>query len=237
MIPIGDDNRERRARGWVVIGLILANLAVFVYELSLRGRSEFDLQRFIFAWGVRPFEITQLQDIAPAIGLPVWVTLFSSMFIHSGWLHIGGNMLYLWVFGDNIEDAFGHLRFLVFYLLSGLGAVGLQVVMNPNSLTPMVGASGAISGVLASYLLLFPTRGVRTLIIVIVFVTIINLPAIVVIGFWIALQFINGFGQLGPDTAQTNGVAYFAHIGGFITGVGITLFFRATGALRLPRRV
>jgi membrane associated rhomboid family serine protease len=232
LIPIGDDNRGRGTTPVVVIALIVVNLLVFFYELSLAGKSGDELQRFIFAWGARPYELAHMRDLAPTISYPVWVTVFTSMFMHGGWLHILGNMLYLWVFGDNIEDAMGHLKFLMFYVACGVGAVALQVLVSPNAMTPMVGASGAISGVLASYLLLFPRRGVRTLIFVFVFVTVITLPAILVIGFWIVLQFINSVGSLGPRTAQTDGVAYFAHVGGFATGVVLTLLLRAVGGLR-----
>jgi membrane associated rhomboid family serine protease len=230
MIPIGDDNRGRRSTPVVVMALIALNALVFVYELSLNGNGE--LGRFVFAWGLRPYELTHMRDLAPTIPYPIWVTVFTSMFIHSGWLHILGNMLYLWVFGDNVEDALGHVTFLVFYLACGVGAALLQVYANTDALTPMVGASGAISGVLASYLLLFPRQGVRTLIFVFVFVTVITLPAILVIGFWIVLQFINGLGSIGPQTTQTAGVAYFAHIGGFAAGIALTLLLRAVGRVR-----
>ncbi|RIK39289.1 MAG: rhomboid family intramembrane serine protease, partial [Chloroflexi bacterium] len=149
---------------------------------------------------------------------PVWVTIFTSMFLHGGWLHIIGNMMYLWIFGDNVEDAFGHFWFLVFYLLSGCGAAALQILVDTQSTIPMVGASGALSGVLAAYLFMFPGRSVRVLVFLGIFVTVVTLPAILVIGFWVLLQFLAGFASLGPETAQTDGVAYFAHIGGFITG-------------------
>jgi len=226
VIPIGDENRGRRRTPYVTRTLILANVAVWIYEVILNNRGADELGRFIYAWGVTPFEIWNRQDIAPLIEYPVFVTIFTSMFLHGGWLHIIGNMLFLWVFGDNIEDVMGRVRFLIFYLLAGIGAAGLQIALSPYSLTPMVGASGAISGVMAAYLALFPTGRVRVLIFLGFFVTVLALPAIIVIGFWIVLQFINGFGSLGPDTAQTDGVAYFAHIGGFVAGLVLVFLFR-----------
>src|SRR4051794_1668269 len=155
-----------------------------------------------------------MTDLAPKIDYPVWVTIFTSMFMHGGWLHIGGNMLFLWIFGDNVEDAMGHVRFLIFYLLAGVGAAAGQILVSPDALTPLIGASGAISGVLAAYLVLFPNARVRVLIFLGFFVTVLALPALVVIGFWIILQFASGYASVGPGTAQTDGVAYFAHIGG-----------------------
>lgn len=215
MIPFGDDDRGFRSRPYVVFALMIINIVVFTYELQL---SEPELQRFIFSWGVTPYEITNRVDIPPEISHPVWVTIFTSMFLHGGWLHIIGNMMYLWIFGDNVEDAFGHFWFLVFYLLSGCGAAALQILVDTQSTIPMVGASGALSGVLAAYLFMFPGRSVRVLVFLGIFVTVVTLPAILVIGFWVLLQFLAGFASLGPETAQTDGVAYFAHIGGFITG-------------------
>jgi membrane associated rhomboid family serine protease len=223
VIPIGDDNQSRHRPPVVVVALLIANVAVFVYELSL---GDFALRRFIQSYGAIPAELTNMRDLPPPIDYPVWITVFTSMFMHGGWLHIGGNMLYLWVFGDNVEDAMGHLRFLLFYLLCGVGAAALQIAIDTSSTIPMVGASGAISGVLAAYLVMFPKRRVRVLVFLGIFVTVIALPALLVIGFWIVLQFIVGFASLGPDTAQTDGVAYFAHIGGFLAGLALAFLFR-----------
>jgi membrane associated rhomboid family serine protease len=236
MIPIGDDNRGKHRPPVVVILLILANIGVFVYQLSLAGQGGDALERFFLAYGVRPYEISNREDIPPLIDYPIWITIFTSMFMHGGWLHIGGNMLFLWVFGDNIEDAMGHLRFLLFYLLSGIGAVALQVVIAPSSLVPMVGASGAISGVMAAYLVLFPGGRVRVLVFLGIFITVIALPALVVIGFWIVFQFINGYAALGPETQETGGVAYWAHIGGFLTGLLLVFLFRDPRAMQRLRR-
>jgi membrane associated rhomboid family serine protease len=237
VIPISDDNRGVHRPPIVTIGLILANIAVFIYQLTLAGKGGGELERFILSFGVTPYELRNLEDIRPLIDYPVWVTVFTSMFMHGGWLHLGGNMLFLWIFGDNVEDAMGHVRFLLFYLLAGIGAVALQVALTPNSLTPMVGASGAISGVLAGYLLLFPGSRVNVLVFLGFFVTVFALPALVVIGFWIVLQFLNGYATLGPETQQTGGVAYWAHVGGFAMGLLTVFLFRDRRARGHPRRI
>ncbi len=254
MIPIGDDNRGRHRPPIVVIILILINVAVFVYQLTLdntgaagpacnvmvaEGRTEpaAELECFVYRYGVRAYELTHFEDIAPTIGFTIFATIFTSMFMHGGWLHIGGNMLFLWIFGDNVEDGMGHLRFLIFYLVTGVGAVALQVFVDRNAFVPMVGASGAIAGVLAAYIALFPGGRVRVLVFLGFFVTILSLPALVVIGFWIVLQFMSGFAALGPETQQTGGgVAYFAHIGGFLAGLALVFLFRDSRALARVRR-
>jgi membrane associated rhomboid family serine protease len=239
VIPIGDENWDRHRRPYIVIALILINVAVFIYELTLQVDQEQRLARFIMAYGAVPAEIWNLRDLPPQIDYPIWITIFTSMFMHGGWLHIGGNMLYLWIFGDNVEDAMGHVRFLLFYLLCGIGAALLQIVIDTSSMVPMVGASGAISGVLAAYLVMFPRRSVRVLVFLGIFVTVIALPALLVIGFWILLQFISGLGSLGPNTTQTGGVAYFAHIGGFLTGLLLAFLLRDNRAVarrRMPRQ-
>lgn len=237
MIPIGDDNRARRRTPIVVVALILINLAVFMYELSLNRHGGFGLGQFIYSWGAIPVELRHLEDYPPTISYPIWVTAFTSMFIHGGWLHLLGNMLFLWVFGDNVEDNMGHGRFAIFYLLCGLGAVTLQMLIDTTSAQPMVGASGAIAGVLAAYLVLFPKGRVRVLIWLGIFVTVVSLPALVVIGFWIVLQLISGVATVGPNTTQAGGIAYFAHIGGFATGlIAIFLFRGRRPRARLARR-
>ena len=254
MIPIGDDNRGKHRPPVVVIVLILINVAVFVYQLTLdndlasgpacevmvaEGQTGggTELECFVYSYGVRAYELTHLEDVAPTIGFTIFATIFTSMFMHGGWLHIAGNMLYLWIFGDNVEDAMGHVRFLIFYLLTGVGAVALQVAVDRNALMPMVGASGAIAGVLAAYLALFPGGRVRVLVFLGFFVTVLALPALIVIGFWIFLQFFAGFASLGPETRGTGGgVAYFAHIGGFLAGLTLVFLFRDSRALARIRR-
>jgi membrane associated rhomboid family serine protease len=176
-----------------------------------------------------PYEITHPGEQVgaqgcPAPTAPTWLTLFTSMFMHGGLLHLGGNMLFLWIFGNNVEDSMGPLKFLAFYLVSGLAATGLQVAMDPGSTVPSLGASGAIAGVLGGYLLLFPRARVITLIFIIFFVTIVELPAIWILGFWFVEQVLFGYFDLN-SAGVGGGVAYFAHIGGFVFGLlAIRLF-------------
>jgi membrane associated rhomboid family serine protease len=222
MIPIGDDPR-RRTFPIITVGLILVNIAVFLYEVSLPNRQ---LQGFIQSVGTVPIEILSGRDLPPPAPGPVYITLFTAMFVHGGWLHLGSNMLYLWVFGDNVEDAFGHLRYLVFYLAAGVVAGLTHVIVNANSDIPSVGASGAIAGVLGAYLLMFPHANVRTLIFLGPFITFPRISAIFVIGFWFITQLFSGLASLGATTEQTDGVAVWAHIGGFVAGFVLALFMR-----------
>jgi membrane associated rhomboid family serine protease len=188
--------------------------------------------RLIFSlYGLTPRELT---TGVPPHPFPVGVTLFTSMFVHGGLFHVAGNMLYLWIFGNNVEDAMGRARFVLFYLLSGLGAAFSQVLAGPNSTIPMVGASGAVSGVLGAYLLLYPHARVLTLIILGWFWRVVEIPALVVLGFWIVVQVVNG---LWTFSFQGGGVAWFAHIGGFAAGMLLLPFFKQrTVPVRLFRR-
>jgi membrane associated rhomboid family serine protease len=220
MLPIGDDRHEGGPAPLVTIGLVVLNVLAFLLELS--QPSEGALQSFITAWGVVPREYAAATDLAPTIPLPYWTTLLTSMFLHGGWMHLGGNMLYLWIFGDNIERRVGHLRFLLFYLVCGLAAGLAHIFFSLNSSVPTVGASGAISGVLGGYLLLFPHNRVRVL----TRGGIAAVPAIVVLGFWIFIQLINGMGSIA-NTSETGGVAYLAHIGGFVAGLLLVSLFAA----------
>jgi membrane associated rhomboid family serine protease len=214
MFPIGDENRGIRSRPYVTYALIAINVVIFLYQITLDQSA---LTDFILKWGTIPREISDGTDL---------FTLGTCMFLHGGWLHIAGNMLFLWVFGDNIEDTMGHVKFLVFYLLCGLAASGLQVIVNPDSETPMIGASGAISGVLAAYLVLYPKGKIRTMILAGIPIMVL-IPAWGMIGYWIVIQFINGIASLGVNTAETGGgVAYFAHIGGFVAGAALVWIFR-----------
>lgn len=207
MFPIGDDNHEIRSTPVVTYGLIAFNVLIFVYELAI-GRS---LDAFLFNWGTIPREIVAGDDLH---------TLFSSMFLHGGFGHILGNMVFLKVFGDNIEDRFGSVPFLLFYLATGLMAGLAHVLVNPTSMIPSIGASGAISGVLGAYILLFRSNRVRVLL----FYTIIEVPAWMMIGFWAAQQFIATLGDIA-QTEETGGVAYAAHAGGFVAGLLLTPIF------------
>ena len=216
-MPLGDDDSGRHLVPIVTVLFIVVNVLVFLVELS-----QGNIERFFQMWSVVPAEYTRQTDMPPTIPLPFWSTLFTSMFMHGGWLHLGGNMLYLWIFGDNVEDAMGHVKYIVFYLLCGVAAAFAQIMVSPNSTIPSLGASGAISGVLAAYLVLFPRQKVRVL----MMRQIVVMPAFIVIGFWILLQFISGVGQIS-QTEETGGVAYAAHIGGFLAGLALVWVFRS----------
>lgn len=217
MFPIGDDNSARRSTPVVTYALIAVNLAVFFIELQ-RGTA------FITEWAFIPARFTD-NPSGDA------VTILSAMFMHGGWLHLGGNMLYLWIFGDNVEDRFGPVRYLLFYLVTGLAATFAQYAVNPGSAIPNVGASGAIAGVLGAYLVMFPRARVDVLL----GRHVVAMPAFLVLGFWIVLQLVSGVGSIA-DTAQTEqgGVAYMAHIGGFVAGLVLVVVF---GGLRRPDRI
>ncbi len=223
VLPLYDENTGRLRAPVVNIALIAANIAVFLIELAQGAR----IEGFFQTWAVVPAEYAARTDLPPAQPFPFWATLFTSMFMHGGWLHLGGNMLYLWIFGDNVEDAMGRGRYLLFYLLCGVAASLAHIALNANSQIPSLGASGAISGVLAAYLIMFPGRNVRVLLLR----GITLMPAWIVIGFWIVLQFVNGIGQLA-QTEETGGVAYAAHVGGFVAGFVLVWVFR-----RRPRRI
>jgi len=210
MFPIGDDDSARRTTPVVTYVLIALNLLFFFVELS--GGDP-----FIEHWSVVPRRLLA----NPSTDFP---TIFTSMFMHAGWLHLGGNMLYLWIFGDNVEDSFGHLKFLIFYLLCGIAATLAQLAFSAGSNVPNLGASGAIAGVLGAYILLFPRGQVKVL----MGRGVIPMPALVVIGLWIVLQFVSGIGSI-TNSAETSGVAYMAHIGGFLAGIILTFLLRATG--------
>jgi membrane associated rhomboid family serine protease len=212
MLPLGDDREPGGPAAAVTIGLVVLNVLAFFLELG-QG-SEGKLQSFIQAWGVVPREYSAGRDLAPQIPLPFWSTLFTSMFLHGGWMHLGGNMLYLWIFGDNIERRLGHARFLFFYLACGVAAALAHVLFNSGSNIPTVGASGAISGILGGYLLMFPHNRVRVL----TGYGVTAVPAMVMLGLWILIQFVNGMGEVA-NTGETGGVAYMAHIGGFVAGL------------------
>jgi len=212
MFPIGDDRVEGGPPPLVTVGLVALNVLAFLYELN--QPTEGALQSFIQAWGVVPHEYTAARDLPPAIPLPFWTTLITSMFLHGGWMHLGGNMLYLWIFGDNLEKVMGNVKFLLFYLACGIAAGLAHIAFSGASNVPTVGASGAISGVLGGYLVMFPNNRVRVL----TRGGVVALPAIAVLGFWILIQLINGIGSLGVN-AETGGVAYMAHIGGFVAGI------------------
>ncbi len=221
MIPLRDLNPARSFPA-ITAALIIANVLVFLYQISMPVRQ---LNQFVLAYALKPYDLTHSLGAASAIGLPVAVTIFTAMFMHGGWLHIIGNMLYLWIFGNNVEDRLGHVLFLIMYLGWGVVAALAQVAVDPNSRVPMLGASGAIAGVLGAYLVMFPTAKVDTLVTLGFFLTSYRLPAWLVIGFWIVIQFFNGALSLGVSTNE--GVAYFAHIGGAVAGLFVGFVVRA----------
>lgn len=185
---------------------------------------------FTFRFGLMPCEITKGIDLPPLIPFTVWLTLLTAMFMHAGFWHILGNMWYLWIFGDNIEDVFGRVGFVFFYLISGVAAAFAQILTNPNTAIPMVGASGAISGVLGAYFVLFPYGRVLTLVPLFpFFVRLIELPAIFLLGFWFVMQFLGGI----SSPVEGGGVAYWAHAGGFVTGALLALLYKLSPRLKL----
>ncbi|CAI2717996.1 rhomboid family intramembrane serine protease [Nitrospina watsonii] len=210
MIPLHDEN-PTRTFPLFTIGLVAANILVFFWELSLAQQGT----EFITEYGLVPYQLTH----QPLQNYP---NVFSSMFMHAGWGHLLGNMLYLWIFGNNIEDQLGKLRFILFYLTCGALAAGSHVAADLNSQIPMVGASGAISGVLGAYLMLFPFARVKTLVFLGFFITIVRIPAIFLLLVWVGLQVLNNMAT-GPDSG---GVAWLAHIGGFIVGAVLIHPFR-----------
>lgn len=226
MFPIGDDNSGRQSFPIVNTVLIATNVVVFLYQLLLLAQSPRQLEAFVFKYGAIPFELTRGIDIPPTVGFPIYLTIFTSMFLHGGFAHLIGNMWYLYIFGDNVEDSMGHFRYLIFYLLGGVAAAWTQILLDPSSRIPMIGASGAISAVMGAYLVLYPGGLVRTVALFGFIPIFFYLPAIILIGLWFILQFFAGLASLGVPTANTGGVAYWAHIGGFIAGLILVWLFR-----------
>jgi len=225
LFPLGDDNSNRRTTPFVVYGLIAANAVMWWLQLTSG-------EPFTYGWSAVPFEITRGVDLKEAVLMdiggqshpipqypgpaPIHLTLLSAMFMHGGWMHLLGNMLYLWIFGDQIEDLLGHFKFLAFYVVCGLAAAGAQIAWHPDSVIPTLGASGAIAGVLGAYLVKYPHNRVRVL----VMRMITHMPAWIVLGFWIVIQFVS---QAGTPKGSGGGVAYWAHIGGFVAGAVLIL--------------
>lgn len=231
LFPISDDDRKLTRPAFVTYLLLAANVAVFFFQMSNPD--------FTYGYSVIPREITTGEDLVGTVRIelpnrepvevpqtpgpsPIWLTLLSSMFMHAGLAHIGSNMLYLWIFGDNVEHRFGSTRFLVFYLVSGLAASFVQIALAPDGLLPNLGASGAIAGVMGAYMVLFPYNRVN----VVFLISVISVPAIVVLGLWIVSQLVSGYGAMFASS-QVGGVAYGAHVGGFVAGVVAGLIARA----------
>ncbi|MBI2203400.1 MAG: rhomboid family intramembrane serine protease [Candidatus Rokubacteria bacterium] len=235
MIPLKDDVPSQ-SPPVVTVLLIALNVVAFLYQMSLefggaavpRGMVP-PAEAFVFEFGVIPCRLT---GACPADFPHPLLTIFTSMFLHGGLFHIASNMLYLWIFGNNVEDTLGHGRFLLFYLLSGIAAAVGQTMVSPTSAVPMIGASGAVSGVLGAYLLLFPYATILTLITFGFFIRFVHVPAIIVLGLWIIVQFANGFLSLGMRS-EGGGVAWFAHIAGFVAGLALLLLMRPRRSRRL----
>ncbi len=216
MIPLCDENPTRTV-AFVNILLIVVNVAAFLYEISLPNRQS--LEALFADFALTPAHVMQ------AAGAPVvYRTVFTSMFLHGGWLHLIGNMLYLWIFGNNIEDSIGHIKYLIFYLLCGVAAAAAQIAVNPASNVPMIGASGAISGILGAYLLLFPRARVLVLLPIWIFLRFVYAPAWLMLLFWFALQLISGAATF--NRMPVGGVAFWAHVGGFVAGLILVPVFK-----------
>jgi len=233
LFPISDDDRDVQIVPYVTYALLAANVVLFLVQISN--------PEFTYGWSVIPKEITSGVDIVEPQSMsveghgtveipqapgpvPIWLTLLSSMFMHGGFGHIAGNMLYLWIFGNNVEYRFGHRWFLIFYLISGLVASFAQIFISPQSIIPNLGASGAIAGVMGAYLVLFPHNRVNAVFLY----HIVTIPAIFVLGMWIAMQLFSGYGSIASTSSSAGGVAYMAHIGGFVAGVLAALAYRFT---------
>lgn len=266
MIPIGDSPRSRRFP-WMNYSLILVNLAVFVYSLTLstsiassrrEAVDDFIAQRatvcygfeaaptevdhFFCEWGLQPREFMDALKGGTDLGgqgrLAVLATIITSLFLHAGWLHFGGNMLFLWVFGDNVEDRFGHIGYLFFYVLAGVVATFTQIAINSSSLVPIVGASGSIAGVLGAYFIWFPGATINVIIpfFILIFIP-LPIPAVLMIGLWFLQNLIAGYASLGNVAGPEGGVAFFAHIGGFLFGAVAAVLFWDVGRKRVRPRL
>jgi membrane associated rhomboid family serine protease len=245
LIPLKDDIPTRRFPV-LTVAIIAINVAMFFFFQGAYFGSDAEFDTKVAEYGAIPYEISHpgkhcdlvggqvacegqvgVQGEAPEGLAPTWLTLLTSMFMHGGLLHITFNMLFLWIFGNNIEDSMGRVRFVGFYLLGGLAAIGLQTLVEPGAAVPTIGASGAVAAVLGGYALLYPRARVVTLVIIVFFITIIRLPALVVLGIWIGLQLLAGASELSSPVAGggEGGVAYFAHIGGFLFGMLVIRMF------------
>jgi membrane associated rhomboid family serine protease len=231
VIPLHDDVPTRRF-AVVTLAIILVNVAVFAFQLSL-PRWGLTLDGWYYLAGARPYELTHQMDLPPFGFLPWWATFFSSLFVHGGWLHLIFNMLYLWIFGNNVEDAMSRPRFVAFYLICGMVATTTQVLVAPLSEVPLIGASGAIAGVLGAYIVLFPRARVISVVPLGFFFPVFEVPAWVLLGIWFALQAVEGLLSFRDPAV---GVAFFAHVGGFVAGMGLVYLFVRRRPARGARR-
>lgn len=235
MIPLRDANPTRR-RAIVTLAIVIACGIAFGWELGLLARGEAAFEVAITEWGVVPGRLTAAWGRGEFLSGESF-TLLSSQFLHGGWLHILGNLLYLWIFGNNVEDRLGRAGFLLFYLTGGVIAALAQVAIEPNSPIPTIGASGAIAAVLGAYLVWFPGARVTSLIFLGFFYQLVHVPAAIVLGLWFVLQLINGFGTMGDTQGSGGGVAFFAHIGGFVFGAVVAWMMNLLSGGRPASRV
>ena len=223
MIPLRDDN-PTTTKPVLTVMLLAANILVFLYQISLGPKAG---ELMVYQFGAIPAVVTGTKSLPPAlVAIPPIFSVFTSMFLHGGLLHIAGNMLYLWIFGNNVEDAMGHIRFFVFYLLSGVAASFSHIYSDAGSVIPSIGASGAISGVLGAYLLLYPHARVLVIIPLGIFSRLIYIPAWIVLGFWFVIQIVS---SSLAGSQQGGGVAWWAHIGGFVAGLALVGLFKKRG--------
>ncbi len=218
-IPLKDEN-PTKSFPYITIILIAVNCFIFLIELSMGQYRGYVIAKF----GMVPFEITNAVDLNPKVTLGPYITLITSLFLHGGFFHLLGNMWFLWIFGNNIEDIVGHFKFILFYLLGGIAASFLQIAVSASSTVPVIGASGAVSAILGAYILKFPRARIKTLLFIFIFITVINVPAVAFIGIWFFIQLLSSLGRTASN------VAWFAHIGGFIFGIlAIWLFQKKEG--------
>jgi membrane associated rhomboid family serine protease len=230
MIPLRDE-LPFRSKPYLTVSLIAVNILVFLYQMSLGLDG---MRTFVAGLGAIPAVITGQPGVSIVQPVPAYLTMITSMFLHGGLMHLGGNMLFLWIFGNNVEDVMGRGRFLIFYLVCGVAAALGHIILQPASQVPMVGASGAISGVLGAYLIMFPRSRIVTLLFFFFVIQVVKVPALFFLGFWIILQFISGTLSLGMQ--GQGGVAWFAHVGGFLAGVTLVFPFRREERLRWYRQ-
>lgn len=220
MIPLKDENPSQTIPVVNTL-LIVANIAIFIFQHFLASA---DVQILFLRLGFIPYEFTRFVDKAPQALVPLPLTIFTAMFMHGGWVHLLSNMLFLWIFGDNVEDKLGHLRYLCFYVLCGVAGAICHILTNPHSQVPSIGASGAIAGVMGAYMWLFPRARIVTLLILVIFVQVVKVPAIVMIGYWILIQVLSGFAGWGSRVG--GGIAWFAHVGGFAAGLLLVIIMK-----------
>jgi len=224
MVPIPLNDHIRRRTFWIsTLALITANVMAFLYELSL-GR---DVNRLVLLFGIIPARYTSAHGLAATTASGFFVPIFASMFLHGDWIHLLGNMLFLFVFGRSVEDRFGHLKFFAIYFLAGFGGALLHIVLSAGSRVPSIGASGAIAGILGAYFVSFPNARITTLIPLLFFFWTVEIPAILILGYWFVIQFFSGFELLAIQSAtQGGGVAWWAHVGGFVVGLLLAVVLR-----------